>query len=58
MKSFSEGCIASEFMEPVTRKGLEPILGGTRDIEKATYITDFYNIFVLVCYTENHFDPF
>jgi len=45
-------------MKLVARKGLEPILGGTWNIEKQLNITDFYNIFVLVCYTESQFDSF
>jgi hypothetical protein len=34
VKGFSEGCSASQLMEPVPRKGLGPILGETWDIEK------------------------
>ena len=45
-------------MELVARKGLETILGGTWDIDKQLNFTDFYNIVLLVCYTESHFDPF
>jgi len=57
-KDFSEGCSAAQLMELVARKGLETILGGTWDIDKQLNFTDFYNIVLLVCYTESHFDPF
>ena len=55
MKGFSEGCSASQLMEPVPRKGLGLILGGTRDIEKQlTLMISIACLYII----QSYFDPF